>query len=303
MRWHGLQAAFILLAHNPFNMDHSPAGTDHMTKGNLLMQPFRFLSGRMSRGGLGLLLALFCFSTQAAEPALFSLEYDARFGSWRAESVRSLTQEESNGVYHMQAQSKVLLLGTSVSTITEDATFTLQDGLPLTRNYRFTQTGIGARERSVEFDRNAGVARYQVKDKRGEVALQGPVYDELTTFLVLRQRLQQGEQEIVFDVMDRDRIETHHYRVLGEEPLHTALGDFDAVHVARLRQEGSKRSTEFWLARDYDYVLLKLEQTEPDGRSIGLDITGGMVNGMSLQAQQETHMDELQDSPDAAAAP
>lgn len=275
-----------------------------MTKGYfLLMQPFHLLRARISHGSMALVLALSCATAQAADPALFSLEYDARFGSWRAESVRSLTQEEAAGVFHMQAQSKVLLLGKSVSTITEDATFTMQDGLPLTRNYRFTQTGIGARERSVEFDRSAGVARYQVKDNKGEVALQGPVYDELTTFLVLRQRLEQGDREIEFDVLDRDRIETHHYRVLDEEPLHTALGDFDTVHVARLREEGSKRSTEFWLARDYDYVLLKLEQTEPDGRSIGLDITGGMVNGMSLQALQEMHMDELHDPADAADAP
>jgi len=276
-------------------MDQSPAGTDQMTKDNSFLQQFRLL--------LSLGLTLLSVAAQAADPALFALEYDARFGSWRAESVRSLTREEANGIFHMQAQSKILLLGKSVSTITEDATFTLQEGLPLTRTYKFSQTGIGARERSVVFDHAAGVARYQVKDKRGEVALQGPVYDELTTFMVLRQRLEQGEQDIVFDVMDRDRIDTHHYRVLGNEPLHTALGDFDAVHVARLRSEDSKRSTEFWLARDYDYVLLKLEQLEPDGDNIGLDITGGMVNGLSLQALQETHLAELeQDARDAEAS-
>lgn len=268
-----------------------------MTKLNTFVQQLRNLSGSWRRCSLGLVLPLLCATAHAAEPALFALEYDARFGSWRAESVRSLTREEADGVYHMQAQSKVLLLGKSVSTITEDATFTLQDDLPLTSHYNYTQTGIGARTRSVEFDRAAGVARYQVKDKRGEVALQGQVHDELTSFLVLRQRLALGEQDIVFDVMDRDHIETHHYQVLSEQALHTALGDFDAVHVARLREEGSKRKTEFWLARDYDYVLLKLEQSEPDGSSIGLDISGGVVNGMSLQALQETHLNELTAEP------
>jgi hypothetical protein len=260
------------------------------------MQPLRCLADSLRRSSLSLLLALFCASTQAAEPALFALEYDGRYGSWSAESVRTLTQEEANGVYHLQAQSKILLLGKSVSTITEDSTFTLQDDLPLTSRYSFVQTGIGARTRSVNFDRAAGVARYQVKDKRGDVALQGQVHDELTSFLVLRRHLEQGEQDIVFDVLDRDHIETHHYRVLDQGPLHTALGDFDAVHVSRLREEGNARKTEFWLARDYDYVLLKLEQSEPDGSNIGLDITGGTVNGMSLQALQESHLGELQDN-------
>lgn len=299
MRRPVLQPLFILLAHNALNMDHSPAGTDLMTRHTTYIQPLCHLARGIRRTTYAFLLILVCVSTQAAEPALFALEYDGRFGSWHAKSVRSLTQEEANGVYHLQSQSKVLLLGKSVSTITEDATFTLQDSLPLTSHYSFNQTGIGARTRSVDFDRAAGIARYQVKDKRGELALQGPVHDELTSFLVLRQLLELGEQDIVFDVLDRDHIESHHYRVLNEGPLHTALGDFEAVHVARLREAGSERKTEFWLARNYDYVLLKLEQSEPNGSNIGLDITGGTVNGKSLQALRERHLGELQDDTEA----
>lgn len=264
-----------------------------MTKDHSLLPLLRFLPRRSLCRCLGLALALLGSKAQAADPALFALEYDAHFGGWGAESVRSLTQEENNGVYHMQAQSKILLLGKSVSTITEDAIFTLQDGLPQTRSYSFRQTGIGARERSVEFDYSASVARFQVKEKRGEIALEGRVHDELTTFLVLRQALERGETDIRFDVMDRDHVETHHYRVVSSEPLQTALGDFAAVHVTRLRDGNSGRSTEFWLARDYDYVLLKLEQSEPDGGSIGLEISGGTVNGMSLEALQETRLEAL----------
>lgn len=243
---------------------------------------------------LALALALPAGPARAAEPSLFDLHYDARYGSWRAESVRTLTQEETDGVYHLQAQSKILLLGRSVSTITEDAWFTWQDDLPLTQTYRYRQTGIGARERSASFDREAGVVRYQVKDKHGETAIPGPVFDELTAFLVLRHHLEQGEKEIFFEVMDRDHIETHHYRVLSDEPLHTALGDFAAVHVARIREGDSKRSTEFWLAKNHDYVLLKLAQTEPDGRNIGLEITAGTVNGAALEGSLEQHMEELE---------
>jgi hypothetical protein len=231
---------------------------------------------------LACLLFLQAAVATAAEPALFELHYDARFGSLRAQSVRSLTQQETAGEYHLQSQSKVLLLGKSVSTITEDAIFTLQDGLPITSSYSYRQTGIGARTRSAEFDRAAGIARWKVKDKSGELQLQGPVFDELTSFLVLRQHLQQGETDISFDVMDRDHVETHHYVVVDEQTLQTAVGEFAVVHVARIRDEDSKRSTEFWLARDHDYVLLKLAQTEPNGSSINLDIKSGTVNGAPL---------------------
>jgi len=236
---------------------------------------------------LGLLLALLCGTSLAADaPPLFSLNYDARYGSLRAESVRSLTQAERQGLYHMQAQSKVVVLGASVSTITENATFNWQDGLPQSLQYSYKQSGLGARERSVVFDHEARMAQWQVKNKRGEIPLEGMVFDELTAFLVLRQRLELGEQDIRFEVLDRDHVETHHYRVLSEEPLRTALGDFAVTHVARIREEGNKRRTEFWLARDHDYVLLKLEQTEPDGSTINLNIKGGSVNGTPLQARR-----------------
>lgn len=233
-------------------------------------------------------------TVQAQAPQLFNLTYDARYGSWGAESVRSLTQEEANGIYHQQAQSKILLLGRSVSTITEDAHFRWEDSRLVPIDYQFRQTGIGARTRSVEFDHTAGVARFQVKEKRGEVALNGPVYDELTALLILREHLQRGETEIRFDVMDRDAIEMHHYRVLDSGILHTALGDFSSMHVARIREEGNQRKTEFWLARDHDFVVLKLLQSEPDGSDIELDITGGEVNGVALQGLQESHLGELE---------
>jgi hypothetical protein len=248
---------------------------------------------RKFRFGAALLMLLWG-QALLAQPALFNLHYDARYGSWRAESVRTLTQEEADGVFHLQSQSRILLLGRSVSTITEDASFTWQDELPLPQSYKYEQTGIGARTRSAEFDHKAGRASYRVKDKQGVVQFEGRVFDELTAFLVLRSHLQRGEKDIFFDVMDRDQIETHHYRVLSDEALHTSLGDFAAVHVARIREGDSKRSTEFWLARDHDYVLLKLQQTEPDGRSINLEISSGEVLGKPLQALQELHMDELE---------
>lgn len=258
------------------------------------MPTTRRQQGYLLRHCLALLLALVTAPLLGDTPALYNLHYDARYGSWRAESVRTMTQEIADDVYHLQAQSKILLLGRSVSTITEDSVFAWQDELPLSHSYHYEQTGIGARRRSVAFDHAAGIAQYQVKDKAGELRFNGPVFDELTAFLVLGKHLERGEKDIYFDVLDRDHVERHHYRVLSEAPLHTSLGDFAAVHVARIREGDSKRSTEFWLARDHDYVLLKLAQTEPDGRNINLEISSGEVRGQTLQALQEQHHGELE---------
>lgn len=232
-------------------------------------------------------------SALAAPPAEFEIRYDARLGNWQAESERSLRFDTSTQTWHMQAKSRVLLLGNSLSTITEKSNFRWQGELPVPLEYSFDQSGIGERQRSVKFDHEASSVKFTVTEESGQYPLTSPVYDDLSAYLVLRQQLEQGAKDIYFDVLDRNKIETYHYRVLDESTLHTKLGDFPSVHIERVREEGNKRRTEFWLARDQDYLLLKLEQEEPNGRVLEMDITEATLSGVPLQAAEEEHMDDL----------
>jgi|GEM_PF-500489 hypothetical protein len=229
----------------------------------------------------------------AAPPAEFEIRYDAHLGNWQAESERSLRFDTSTQTWHMQATSRVLLLGNSLSTITEKSNFRWQGELPVPLEYSFVQSGIGERQRSIKFDHEASIVKFTVDEKSGQYPLAFPVYDDLSAYLVLRQQLEQGAKDIYFGVFDRDKIETYHYRVLDESTLHTKLGDFPSVHIERVREDGNKRRTEFWLARDQDFLLLKLEQEEPNGRVLEMDITQATLSGQPLQAAEEEHINDL----------
>lgn len=228
----------------------------------------------------------------APPPGEFEVVYDARLGSWRAESSRSLRYDATDGVYHMQALSRIRLLGQDLVRIDEQARFGWQGELPKPLAYHFNQSGIGARERRVEFDWPQNIARYQVDKDSGVLRLEGTVYDELTAVLAIREQLLAGNSDIAFTVLDRSRLETWRFRVLDEEVLHTDLGDFASVHVERVR-ENSERRTEFWMATDYDYLVLKLVQEEPNGRVLTLNVTSASYNGTPLEGLQEQHMGEL----------
>jgi len=241
---------------------------------------------------------LFCLvlcsgSIRAEQPAEFNISYAARYGNWLAQSERRLIYDAATATYNLRAQSKVLLLGTSVTTITETATFGWQGALPLPREYEYEQEGIGRRKRSISFDQKAASATTQVNDASVTIPLLASTYDDLTAFLVIKQQLQDAASEIYFDVLDRDNVKTYHYRVLDEDFLHTELGDFAAVHLERIRDENSKRSTEFWLAMDYEYLLLKLLQEEPNGRILQLEINAATLAGKPLKPLKELHMNEL----------
>lgn len=243
-----------------------------------------------------LLLCLVGFScaARAGQPAEFSIIYDAHYGSLRAESERSLSFDENTQTYHMQAQSKILLLGRTMSSITETAAFGWQDNLPVPLNYQFVQAGVKDRTRSITFDQNSATLAYQLEKKAAkQLPLLTPVYDDLSSFLVIRQQLQSGATELYFDVLDKDNVKTYHYRVLDEENLQTALGDFAVVHMERIREENSKRTTEFWLAKDYDYILLKLLQEEPNGSLLQLEISAASLNDVPLQGLQDGRLNEL----------
>ena len=54
--------------------------------------------------------------------------------------------------------------------------------------------------------------------------------------------------------------------------METALGNFKAIKLRRDRGTDSKRETWIWFAPELNYQLVKLLQTETDGKSYSLVI-------------------------------
>lgn len=223
-----------------------------------------------------LLTAQLAAPALAAPPQPFAASYDAHYGNFSASATRSLQHDAGTDTWTLRAEARLTLLGATLSSITERSEFRWQDEQPLPLQYEFRQRGAGARQRSVQFDHASGQANFQVNERQGSVPLQGPVFDELNSYLGLRERLAAGETDISLTVLDRDKLEIQRYRVLSEETLTTPLGAQQTVHVERLR-ESSTRRTELWLAPALDYMLVKLVQTEPNGNVISLDLKSLML--------------------------
>jgi hypothetical protein len=234
-----------------------------------------------------LLLGMTAFGVQAAPPLPFEAKYDASYGDVSAEAERSLVYDATTNKYTLYAEIDLELLGATLTSIDERSEFYWQDEQPLPLRYEFEQKGFGARSRSVEFDHAQGFADFTVNDDKGTLPLTGPVFDDLSGYLLLKEKLEQGETDIQFDVLDRGEIKVYHYMVLDEEMMRTSLGEFVSVHLERIRGEDSARRTELWLAPERDYLLLKLVQTEPNGRTIKLDIREALLNGEPLAAAVE----------------
>jgi Protein of unknown function (DUF3108). len=221
---------------------------------------------------LSLLLALSLPPlVQAAAPTPFVVQYNASYGSFSAESIRSLSLDESGQRYVMLAETRLTLLGSSLSSIHERSEFMWEGDMPLPQVYSYEQRGLGARSRGIDFDLEEGKLTWTVDGQSGTLPVNEPVYDDLNGFMEIRRQLQLGHEKIEFQVAERNSIKTYRYQVLGHETLDTPVGSYHTVRLERVRDPGSERSTEIWLAPELDYLLLKLRQVEPDGRVIQLD--------------------------------
>jgi hypothetical protein len=216
----------------------------------------------------------------AQELRPFHVNYEAHYGNLEADAERALAFEGDSGQWHFSSMMRLQLLGTTVVEIEESSGFQWQDNLPVPARYNFEQRGLGRRSRHLEFSAGQQV-QFAVNDERGTLTLNEPAYDDLNSFLVLREQLRQGRTDISFAVVDRNELKPYRYQVVGEETLQTPAGRYQALHVSRIREAGA-RTTDMWLATQHDYLLLKLVQDEPDGDTIVLELEDGTLDGQPL---------------------
>ena len=84
-----------------------------------------------------------------------------------------------------------------------------------------------------------------------------------------------------YQVADGGRLKTYTFEVLGEETLDTPTGKLSTIKIKRLRNHG-KRVTYLWLAIDWNYMLVRLQQKESDGKQYEINLTAATLNGQSV---------------------
>ena len=82
-----------------------------------------------------------------------------------------------------------------------------------------------------------------------------------TQYLQLRRDLIVGEDKFEYPVISRGKHQIYRYEFVRRETLVTPLGKLDTVMMRRLR-ENDMRVTNLWLAENWNFLLVKLEQIE-----------------------------------------
>ncbi|MES3008196.1 MAG: DUF3108 domain-containing protein [Pseudomonadota bacterium] len=237
-----------------------------------------------------LLVTLAPFS-MAAEPVLttptsptlktYEARYEASAMGLSATAYRTLKIVEGE-VYQLQNSLTLTLLGATVGSVTETSEFLWQasDLTPL--QYSYEQTGISDRHESIDFDWTGSLAQSTLNDESWSLPLQPGIMDKLSYSTRLgRDISERGLTEVSYNIVDGEEIDVHVYRIAAEEVLSTPAGNLNTVRIERIRREGSSRSTTVWLAKDWDYLLVRLEQIN-GSRTTELILQSATVDGQPL---------------------
>jgi hypothetical protein len=232
-------------------------------------------------GGLMVAAALVTSSAVAlaAAPRPYTANYDVlRNGQPLGKATVSFTAQPGGG-YEMRSITRGTegLAAIAGVSIDEVSTLRLAAGRLETTAYTYQQKLAfkSPKDRSVRVDASTGRITSLDKGQSTSLKYQPGVLDRSAVTVALVQDLAAGKTgDLTYPVVDRESVSQQRYRPVATETLGTAMGKLRAVRVERIRDSGDGRTTMLWLGADKNFVPLRIVQTEANGETIEMRVTG-----------------------------
>ena len=126
--------------------------------------------------------------------------------------------------------------------------------------YYFQQsTRKNSRIENTRFTANHAQGAY--KDKKFNIKLPVGTIDRASLEIALANDIASRKPRLNYNIMERGELKKYVFARQGEERLVTPAGSFTTTKVKVVRN-GNKRSTMFWLAKELDYMPVKIIHRE-----------------------------------------
>lgn len=212
-------------------------------------------------------------------PTQFRNIYKARAYGFGITVTHSLERTEGN-------QFKLRFFADSMlASIEETSLFTWPeaDGLLIPQEYRYQRKGLGRnREAHLVFDWEAMKVTNNVENKPWKMTIDHGILDKVSFQVQLQHDLLAGKDQLNYAIADGGHVKEYTFEILGEERLDTPLGEIDTLKIKRSRKD-SDRVTYAWMAPDYQYLLVRMQQEE-DGDTYTIYIHEAEINGKAIKS-------------------
>ena len=229
-------------------------------------------------------------SLHAQDVAEYSARYQASANGVSAVAQREFIRINDNS-YRLQIRLLAEIAGQQLAKLeqTSEIAFINNSFQPL--SYSYMLSGISTEAHAINYNWEAKLALSRRDEESWTIDLNGAVWDQLSHQFALRQifvnkkaETNSGEHE--FLLIDGDEVEIHRYTVIGEEILITTLGSLSTVRLERIQEDSESRKTSIWLAKDWGYLLARIEQINDSGLRIEFDLENAVLGGKQVEALQ-----------------
>jgi hypothetical protein len=183
----------------------------------------------------------------------------------------------SNNQWLLRNHVSILLAG-----FEEKAQFSESHGVITPLKYQYINKISKKRNSKLHFNPEKNNVIEQLFSKK-PLALPEYALDKASFQAQLRLDLdsQTNFTEKEYYLVDRTQYKTYTVRKLGEETITTALGKFTALKLEQ-RRPGKSKYTLIWLAKDWDYFLLRLQRFDRGSSHFSLDLKSATIGNQIM---------------------
>ncbi|MFT7685621.1 MAG: hypothetical protein ACI9FB_000964 [Candidatus Azotimanducaceae bacterium] len=217
-------------------------------------------------------------------PSLYRAVYKADYKGLpvNAKGIRELSRDE-NGLYTLTSSASSFL-----GSINESSVFNIIDEKIKPIEYQYHRSGIGKkRDAILNFNWEEMKVLNNVQSKPWQMAITDASLDKLIYQLQMREDLRatKASEEawplLQYEIADGGKLKRYEFEVVGTEVIDTPLGEIDTVKVMRVKHR-KNRETAFWLAPKYEFLLVRLQQLEGNGKGFELHLTDAVFDGKPI---------------------
>ena len=236
-------------------------------------------AGRLAVAGLMLLLSVAAGGTaQATVTDSFTAHFDVHRGKLGLGTTTfSLAPDAQPGCYVYRGKANPnALVRLFLGDVTDESRFCVEDDVIYPEHFTHHIQGEKKKSYALDFDWSAQQVAYASESgKRATLDLGDAALDPLSIHIAARQWVDAADNpdalsDADFPMVDEDELKTYRLRVSDGGTIDTPGGRFDTLRVDRV---GDNKRLTFWLARNADWIPVRVEQQKGDDGTFQMNLT------------------------------
>lgn len=229
---------------------------------------------------LALFLTLFCIdNVMAADLQPYEAVYKTSTKGFNVNVKRRLQVDGSRITISNSAKRFFFSMRESSVLLLQD------DGQLSPVTHQHKRRGVSRRhDKELAFDWTANTVHDFLKPERAPLAVENPTYDKLSYQTQMRLDLMRNPdmRYCEYSVTNGTRNRVYSFERVGEEILKTPLGNLRTIKFKRSGGDDD-RQVSVWVALDWDYLLVRIDQTkERGGKTERLILKSAILNGQKV---------------------